>query len=81
MWSTRGRLILSGLNAAWSHSAVKNTPRGAPSLQTVVLRSRGIEDPIKELGPLKLFVRREGGRGGRELLNQVEVETWCARYG
>jgi capsular polysaccharide biosynthesis protein len=50
------------------------------TVQSIVLRSRGLDDSLHGPGA-KLFVRRDGGRGGRALLNQDEVEAWCARYG
>ena len=46
-----------------------------------VLRSLGLDDPTQRPGPLKLFVRRDGGRGGRMLLNQAEIEAWCMKHG
>ena len=46
-----------------------------------VLREAGISDPLRALGPLKLFVRRDGAATGRNLVNQAEVETWLAARG
>ncbi len=46
-----------------------------------VLREAGISDPLRALGPLKLFVRRDGAATGRNLINQAEVEAWLTARG
>lgn len=46
-----------------------------------VLNQAGMVDPMNELGPVKLFVRREHAPNGRNLLNQEEIEAWCVGKG
>jgi hypothetical protein len=41
----------------------------------------GLRDPLRDLGPVKLFVRRDGKTSGRNLLNQPEVEAWFTARG
>jgi hypothetical protein len=44
------------------------------------LQKAGLTDPIAQLGPLKLFVRRAGSNR-RNLSNQAEVEAWLTQQG
>ena len=46
-----------------------------------VLHNAGIANPLRDLGGLKLFVRREGDSTGRKLVNQPEVEAWFVARG
>ena len=50
-------------------------------VQQTVLQAAGIADPYQALGPVKLFLRRQGGANGRDLINQTEVEAWFAARG
>ena len=50
-------------------------------LMPFVFEKHGHRDPLRERGPLKLFVRREGATTGRNLLNQGDVEAWFAARG
>ena len=47
----------------------------------LVLGLAGVADPLREMGPLKLFVRRENSSNGRNLINQAEVESWFLARG
>jgi len=47
----------------------------------LALERAGLKDPIKEIGPIKLFVKRENARSGRALTNQPDLEDWCVRRG
>jgi len=46
-----------------------------------VMAQAGVTDPLRELGPVKLFVRREQAVNGRNLSNQPEVEAWFVARG
>jgi capsular polysaccharide biosynthesis protein len=46
-----------------------------------VLNEMAVADPVRQLGPLKLFVRREFAANGRNLSNQAEVERWFVDKG
>ena len=50
-------------------------------VQRTVLEAEGIADPYHSHGPVKLFVRRQGGANGRNLINQAEVEAWFVARG
>lgn len=45
------------------------------------LQKAGIQNPLKDIGPIKLFVRRDKAANGRNLTNQYEVEAWCVARG
>lgn len=47
----------------------------------LAFQSAGLTDPIKELGPVKLFVKRTNAGNGRDLTNQAQVEDWCIKRG
>ena len=47
----------------------------------LVLKEAGIKDASRDLGSVKLFVRREGIGNGRHLANQSEVEAWFVARG
>ncbi len=55
--------------------------RAAAAVGNVVLREAGIEDPIGERGPLKLFVQRADAVNGRNLANQAEIQSWLEARG
>ncbi len=46
-----------------------------------VFEKAGIADPMSQLGPLKIFVRRGGSQTGRNLLNPKKVEAWFVARG
>jgi Glycosyltransferase 61 len=54
---------------------------GRKFILPLVLKKAGVTDVLRELGPLKLFVRRETHTMGRSLLNQLEVEAWFVERG
>lgn len=53
---------------------------GAIVMQSV-LKEAGISDPVRERGPVKLFVTRAGGVNGRNLANQAETQAWLEARG
>ncbi len=50
-------------------------------IMPLVLRDAGLTNPLRQLGPLKLFLRRENAGNGRNLSNQAEVEAWFVQRG
>jgi capsular polysaccharide biosynthesis protein len=46
-----------------------------------VMGQVGVADPLREFGPVKLFVRRDMAANGRNLTNQHEVESWFVARG
>lgn len=44
-------------------------------------KKTGIKDPMKDLGPIKLFVKRAKAGNGRNLINQQQIEDWCIARG
>jgi hypothetical protein len=50
-------------------------------VQSVTFRDAGIDDAIKDLGPIKVFIQRGHSANGRNLINEKEIESWFISRG